>query len=75
MAGVTVTINNLGAGHMFEVSEVEPLLMRLKSSGSCPSHPKKKCRAHTRLWNAKSGSTWPYKECHQLDEGVYEGPQ
>ena len=35
MAGVTVTINNLGAGHMYEVSEeVEPLLMRLKSSGA-----------------------------------------
>ena len=46
MAGVTVTINNLGAGHMYEVSEeVEPLIMRLKNSGAVRHIPR--CAEHT----------------------------
>ena len=75
MAGVTVAINNLGAGHMYEVSEeVEQLLMILKSSGAVRHIRRRVQRAHTRLWNAKSGSTWPYKECDQLYEGLYKAP-
>ena len=47
MDGVTVTINNLGAGHMYEVSEeVEQLLIRLKSSGAV-RHIRRRSAEHT----------------------------